>query len=345
MRRIKLAFVCTDQEYINTIEYKLVSFLSDHIEVEFMTDLKYIKEYFETPKKIDILIILPELFEDLPNKPVCTYIYWLSEEEKQGTLDDDHRYIYKYSSVRSIVEKIGGRFVNDTLASKSKGTQIISVFSVAGGSGKTLVALGMAYAMHQEGKKVLYISTESIQDFKFFLNCSQYLSSAFEYQCSININRALEGIEKEIKQGDIEYLLPFKRLPLSYQVDFDAYIEILTYIQKKNIYDCIFVEVSKEITPAKLSFLQNCDRMVLVTTQEEHAVRQIEELMRNMTSFSISPIIVCNRFQSQVENYLSRSSLMNKCEVSEYVNEYEQPLTWEDVKQNALFAKTAGILI
>lgn len=344
MRRRKLVFVCTECEYVNTIEYKLVSFLSTQIEVEFIITSKYINEYFETPRKIDILIISPELYEKLPNKPICTHIHWLLEEEKQSTENDNCSYIYKYSSVRGMVEKIGSDFISDTATLGSKGTQVVSVFSVVGGSGKTLAALSMAYAMRQEGKKALYISTESIQDFKFFLNCRQYLSPAFEYQCSININRALEGVEKEIQQEDIEYLLPFKRLPLSYQIDFDGYLDILTYIQKKNIYDCILVEVSKEITPGKLSFLQDCDRMVLVTTQEEHAVKQIEELLNNMTSFSIPPIVICNRFKPQVENYLSKSLLMNKCEVSEYINEYEKPIGWEAVKQNALFSKTAGIL-
>lgn len=346
MKMMKLVFVSLDQEYVNTIEYKLVSIINRNIEVEYITTKQYLKRYFEIPRNVDVLVISREIYAQIDEKPSCHKILWLLDEDlSELTSDPTKNCIYKYSSVRSIVERIDDNLLLGEQADSTQNTKIISVFSVAGGCGKTLAAMGLAYSMMKEGNRVLYISAESIQDFKYYMEVHENLSAAFEYQCAINMNKALAGIENEIKRSDIEYLLPFKRLPISYQVDFDSYIEILRYIKSKNIYDYIVIELSKELVPSKLSFLQDCDRTVLVTTQHKSAVGRIEELMKNITSFATMPLIICNRYNANARNYLSESGMFYKCEISEYINEYSHPLTWENVMQDELFSKTASVLV
>lgn len=110
---------------------------------------------------------------------------------------------------------------------------------------------------------------------------------------------------------------PFKNLPVSYQMKFSVYSQIVDYLRDKNIYDYIVVELSSELEADKLVFLKNCDWKVLLTTQDKIAVGKLEALLSNMLDFDRN-ILICvtvtniiNRIFSLAHSFFRNMSSVN----------------------------------
>ncbi len=337
MVKKNIVFVSFDEEYVSTIEYKFAKLIDGKANVEFITNESIFTRLKMVPKKIDILIIPEGVILEHPEAYAKTRIFYLTDTKKD---DENSNYIYKYYSVKSIVEKIDIGLITNTVEDDSKGTKVVSVFSVSGGAGNTLSALSLAKKLQQKGKRVLYISTVSHQDFTYYLNCNDVLGTAFCYQCTINIKNALKIVLNEIKNDGFDYLPPFKNLPISYQIKFSMYAQIVAYIKQKNIYDYIVVEISPELELDKLAFLKESDRTVIITTQDKVAVRKLEVFLDYMLDFNQNIILVCNRYKRERTDYLSGSSILRMYEFSEFIEEFSYDLDLDIINKTCLFDKT-----
>lgn len=338
MAKKSIVFVSFDEEYISVIEYKFTCLVEKSASVEFISDKNSFKRLMNIPRKIDILIVPEGTMISHPDAYSKTKIFYLTDNKEDN---EQKGYIYKYYSVKSIVEKLGIDLVMD--GEGAKGTRVIGVYSVAGGTGKTITSLVLSYKLRKKGKRVLYISTVPQQDFSYYIDSDSSLSSSFSYQCSINMKNALKTIDGEIVNGDFEFLPKFKNLPVSYQISFDTYMQIVTYMKMKNVYDYIIVEMSSDIQQSKLKFMSECDKVIFVTTQDEVAVRQMETLIDSMSDNSAEVLIVCNRAVKMREDYLKSSFLSKHFEVVERIDEYGKPLTYDTVKDSVLFKNLISV--
>ena len=335
----KIVFINTDEDYIAALEYRLAEIIGKSAELEFITSQDYLKIFLSVPKRIDILV-MPESMRSLSlDKLNVGKVFFLTEQNADGISQSDE-YIYKYASVRTIVEKLDSGLFASEVKDEKKGTKIISVFSASGGCGKTLVALGVAQNLCRKGNRVLYVNTLDMQDFDFYLRTNQRLSDDFTYQCTINIKNALKMVGGEIKTEGFDYLPAFRKLPITYHIELETYLDIIKYIKSKNSYDYIVVELSQELTAIKIAFMQSCERNLIVTTQEEVAVRKLEAFLNNMYDMNNKVTILCNRCNDSRHNYLEVSPLSSRYEISEYFDEDTKSLTFDDVKRYHLFAKT-----
>lgn len=342
----KITFVCFDEAYVGTIEYKLAEILNDKADLEFITNEAYLIEFLHNDRQTDILL-MPKKYENLLNEQFKNVkIIWLTEDKELSASGNNYgeEYMYLYTSVRSMIDQMDANFLKEISTGTKNGTQIVSIFSVSGGCGKTMAALGITYALAKEGNKVLYVSTESMQDYKFYKQDVKEITSDFGYQCAVDMEMAKRCVLNEIEHGDIDYLRPFSVLPMSYQVGVDKYFELINGIIESNIYDYIVVELSKEIEPKKITFMQKGHRTVLVTRQGEYEVLRLADFINNITKFSAMPLIVCNRFDRDKLDYLQKSELTKRCEVAEYIMEADHDISWEEVKSNGLFEKVATLL-
>jgi len=331
-----IVFVCFDSEYIATIEYKFAKLIGENASVEYITRPELLQEKVATMKGCDFMIVPSGISIDMSRAKVRS-IYYLTDENRA---DLPSNYIYKYASVRSMLEKMNIGVICDNTSEQSKGTKVVGVFSVSGGNGKTLTSLGLAYQLHKAGKRVLYISTVPHQDFSYYLEYQDFLGMVFCQQCSISVKNMTKLVSDEIRTEDFDFLPAFKNLPVSYHMEFDSYTNLIESIKARNIYDYIIVELSPELQVSKLSFLKTCDRKVFTTTQDLLSVKKLETFMSNMLDFNQQAVIVCNRYRKERPDYISQSSILGAYELSEIVEEYEE-LTWPMIKQSKLYERTA----
>lgn len=336
----KIVFVTMDEDYVSSIEYKLVEIIGKSIEIEFITTREYFNHFMSIPKKVDILVMPLSMKSEMSDKLNIGKIFYLTEEKMDEDININADTIYKYGSVRYLVEKLDSSLFAKNERNDKEGTKTIGIYSATGGCGKTLVALAVAHNLYKKGNRVLYVNTQCMQDFAFYIKCTESLSEEFVYQCSVNIKNALKILSDEIKNIGFDYIPPFKKLPITYQIEFDAYVEFINSIKIKNTYDYIVVELSEELSAKKVSFMHECDRNLLVTTQGEVAVRKLETFLNNMASFNDKVTILCNRCWGNKTNFLEISALAKPYEISEYIDEYASDLTFDDVKQYDLFSRT-----
>ena len=345
MSKKKIVFVCFDEDYIAALEYKMAEIVGHNAEIEFINDCKYYTQYMSIPKRIDILVVPENMRGIIDNKNNIGKIYYLTEENIQnkgeGKTDE---LLYKYGSARYMIEKIDNEIFENTNKETKKGTKVVSVFSVGGGCGKTTVALSVAHNLYKKGNRVLYVSTQSMQDFEFFIPNCEKLSSEFSYQCTINIKNALKLLMSEIKSEGFDYIPAFNKIPSTYQVTFDTYVDMVEYINQRSIYDYIIVELSDNITTKKNAFMHNCYRTLIVTTQEEIAVKKLETFMGSIAGFNDKVTILCNRVKSDRPNYLEVSPLVSSYEISEYVREAEDSISFQNIKDYQYFNRTTVCL-
>ena len=103
MIKKNIVFVSFDEEYVETIEYKFAKLIEEKANVEFITEPEIFERLKRMPKKIDVLIIPQEVSIEHPEIFAKSKIYYLTEKEIDG---DNATCIYKYYSVKNIVQKI-----------------------------------------------------------------------------------------------------------------------------------------------------------------------------------------------------------------------------------------------
>lgn len=345
MNKKKIVFVCFDEDYITALEYKMAEIVGQNAEIEFITDNKYYTKYMSVPKRIDILVLPENMAWMIDKKNNIGKIYYLTEENIQNNNSGDTEdLIYKYGSVRYLVEKIDEKIFENTNKEVKKGTKVISVFSVGGGCGKSTATLAVAHNLHKKGNRVLYVSTQPMQDFQYLIPNCEKLSSEFSYQCTINIKNALKLLLREIKTEGFDYIPAFNKIPSTYQVTFETYVDMIEFINQKNMYDYIIVELSDNVSTKKNSFMHNCYRTLIVTTQEEIAVKKLETFLGSMAGFSDKVTILCNRINKNRFNYLKVSPLVSSYEISEYVEEVDSEISFQNIKDYQLFNRTTVCL-
>jgi len=335
----KIVFVCMDEYYISTIECKMAEIINNNVDIEFITDIEYLKVFKSTPNKIDILIISETMKDEDFSMLNIGDIYYLTEDDSDDKKKSRNT-IYKFGSVRYLLEKIGDELVFESDFEGKKGTKVISTYSATGGCGKTLISLAIAHELQKDGNRVLYINTQSIQDFHYYLKTQEYLSDDFVYAISVNKKNAQKVISGEIKTRGFDYIPPFRRLPVTCQIDLDVYTDIVEYLKTMNNYDYIIVELSDELTTAKVQFMQKCDKTLIVTTQNQTAVIKLEKFLNNMPHFNDKAVIICNRFVDNQKDHIAKSSALGAYQISEYIAECDTVLEYDEIKDKMMFNKT-----
>lgn len=320
--KLNMLVVCQDEEYLKSIEYKLAEALAERVNISYISDCECLKIYNAQPKDIDILMIEEDLYKEVISRQNCKSVYLLLED--QNTVDrqesiGNKNVVYKYSSIRVIIDKIDGSLLQKKKSIANTNTKIVSVYSPIGGSGKTTIAVGLAKQLGMKGYKVLYISTETLSDYRFIINETEFMPEQIAYKCGTQEEKVAEELLRHVKKREFEFLLPWKRMLPAYGITTQQLMKIATLIQKKNIYDHIVIELSAEIQEQKLNFLNESDRVVLVTKQDKKSVERLKQFLGNVVEWKGLGVIVCNFFDAEKENYLEGEHCKLRYTVCEYI--------------------------
>lgn len=341
---LKMLVVCQDEEYLKSIEYRLAQALADKADISYISDYECLKEYNAQPKEIDILLIEEKLYQEVIKRQNCRNVYLLVEDEKKADRQEkagNKNMIYKYSSIRVIIDKIDSTLLQNKQNDAHMNTKLISVYSPAGGCGKTTVALGLANQLGRKGYKVLYLSTEALQDYQLMLGEKVHMPEQAGYQCSMQTEKAAEELLKNVKKSEFEYFPAWKRMLPAYGITTEHLLKIAACIQKKNLYDYMIVELSCEIQETKLNFLYQSDRVVLVTKQDRKTVEKLKQFMTDVVEWKGLGILVCNFYDPLQANCLTEERGKLRYTVCEYIEKLDTAPELQILTNMHILEKTA----
>ena len=342
-----IVIIDTDSDYLAPLEYKMIEEWDEKAEIEVITKLKYFNEFFSRPQNIFLLIINEFLYNEKIQKQNCRHVFVLTEDEHNvypNIGDKKARFLYKYSSVREIYAEIIKDIHVNMEQIPVEYTRLYTLYSICGGSGKTISGLGISSALHNLGKRVLYINTESFQDFNFYLEDKEYASRTFGYAMATKDSTLVQRLYLEIGNEEFDFLRPFEKTPLSYQITEGNYLELIRQIREMKKYDIIILEMSSDLTKEKLQIFEQSDKIINICMQSEEAAYKIEKLMSNINAKDEKWMFICNRYKNNEENYLSNYISLGMYDVIEYIYEEKYPLTLKDIKEKGIFDTTAYLL-
>lgn len=313
-----------DVSYLATLESKVLRELKDKIELEVITERTYFETYFSKPQKADLMAVGEELYSAELQRHNIGSLFVLSETANQGMTEDllVHR-IYKYSSVKEIYNEListglSGFFTDEGHRQR---TQVIAVYSPVGGAGVTTIAVGLAAALEGNHKRTFFLSTETLQNFRFYLDNQGYLPNEACDRLKSGGHLYME-LRDYLRNEIFCYLPPLYASPSALGFPPDIYKRLIEDVRMSREFDYIIVDMETGFREEKAELFADADRVMVVLQQDMFSVKKAENLMRNLEMKDNEKFVfICNRFRKEKKNYFVGSKLQEGISISEYIGE------------------------
>lgn len=335
--------VSKDVEYVALIEYRIAEVFDEKAEINILTSDEIIEQYFMQPRKIDLLIVDEELFDEKIEKQNPAHVFLVTVDNSKKDVDKGNiHFVLKYNSIKFLLEKMEKYFDISTKISSAK-TKVISVYSIAAQHDRTVSALGISYMLAKRGGKVLYINTDSLQDFGFFLRDNKYLSDSMGISLGVEGENIVAKLLMETNKYGFDYIPPLSNTLESYKIDLEKYAIIIEAIKNRNIFDYIIVDLPSNIMPDTMSLLCSSDRIVMLTKQDELSLFRISKFMKCITNIDGKCVMVVKNYDRNQRNALLTSDIVKIYPICEYIS--QESMNIEVNYSNGLYEKTMKALI
>lgn len=352
MSQPRIIIADTDIDYIIPLQMKFAEEFLGKIDLEIITDKDYFNQLFSVPQKADILIVSEQLYDYSLSKHNLDNIFILAEQFEEETTDElNLKRIYKYTSIKEIFIEVTGNSSGalDIDDNKKKETQVILVYSAAGGVGKTTVATGLSANLARNYKKVLFIGAEHLQTFQYILENPSPIASEEVYAKLKNPgDRIYEDLRNIVRKEGYTYLPPFKTGLLSLDLSYSVFAQIILSVKRTNEFDFIVVDADSVFDEDKAKLIGMADRVIVVTDQSKAAVFATSALVSNINGIkSDKYIFVCNNFVADAPNAITDSGAGAKFAISEYIDRFTSPtaMSESEIVKNSSFQKITYMIL
>lgn len=278
MGRLSLVIGDADTAYLDGLLKYLSYAYSDRFRISSFTSAESLIKFLSGHDGvIDILLVAPEIYTDkLPENKIKTLIILSSGRLRENI--NSHGVVNKYQHGDKIATEVIGiysRKNKNEIISVDGGrkTRVVSVYSPAGGTGKTTVAIGASVICAQAGKKVLYIGLEDISTLSAFFQYTQSpnLSNIIYYLKDKEKNLAfkIEGIRCIDSETGLHFFAPPDCACELDELSSEDVSNLITHIRGMHYYDVVFIDMSCSFNRRNLSLMLSSDDIFLVTGRDE----------------------------------------------------------------------------
>ncbi len=265
-----------DVSYLIPLQASFAAEYGDKIRLELITDERYFADLFSKPQQAEMLIVSEDLYDKTLEKHQLGRLFILTEKqldkiETEGSSD----YVYKYTNIRDVFLEITRKSwkLIDKNIHQSKGSQIVAVYSAAGGTGKTTIAVGLAAYLGDSGYRVLYINADRLQHFQWILDDQTSIQGQEIYRILTNPPaEVFREIRYAVRKEVFDYLPPFKAPLTALGIPYDVFRKIATDAKLTQEYDYIILDTDSVFDEEKTRILGVADKVVIVTAQSASAV-------------------------------------------------------------------------
>lgn len=352
MAKPRIIIADTDIGYIIPLQLKFVEEFFEKVEIEIITSPEYFDTLFSTPQKADVLIVSEELYSPALQRHNISNVFLMTEQyEEEETRELRVDRIFKYTSIKEIFNEIAGKSSSllGAIDSNKKETQVVLVWSAAGGVGKTTVALGISASLTKNYKRVLYLNAARLQFFQRILENFSPITTIDVYTALSKANDMIYSDIKHVVRRELfSYLPPFKAALMSLGIEYSVYAKIIASAKRSGDFDYIIVDADTAFDEDKATLINLANKVIVVTTQAVASVYATNVLVQNINGVNTEKyIFVCNDFKKNEDNALISPQITLKFAVQNYIDHidhYDQ-LSCETLSGNSDIQKTAFLVM
>ena len=321
-----------DETYIATYEEKFLRELDNRIELEIITDEAYFEEFFSTPKTIEILIVGEYFYSRDLLKHNINNLFVLTEEDEEGATEElSVIKIFKYSGkgIREIYNELTYRSREELFQDSevNKESIVIGFYSAIGGTGKTSLSIGLAEALAQNHQRVLYVNSESIHAFGYYLSDRNGMSNEGYRAIREDVKHPYKNLKSYIKKENFYYIPPFMATLDALNLSSQIFVDLVKDAKASMDYDFIIVDIEAGYSLTRTELLGVADKVIMVMLQDVLSLYKTEYILRNVDFRDKDKyLFICNMYRENKENAYFESLLQKRFPLHEYVHYVENPL-------------------
>lgn len=326
MGKPRIVIVDDDFSYVIPLQSKFVYEFLDDVEIEIITKESYLQEFFQNLQKIDVLVVDAKFYSEELGKHEIQHIFVMTEEQNdEASYPDDVHVIFKYTNVKGIfLEIVGISNLKIPMKSDKQDPKMILVTSASGGTGKTTIALGLATALSDMYKRVLYLEASRLQTFQYFMKDSTPIVNQQIYakllQGGKNIYQEIKG---EFRQEKFSYMPPLKAALMSFGIDYRIFGGIAKAAKESGEYDFVIVDVDITFDDIKAKMMNLADYVLVITEPTAKSVYSANLLVSNINNSGADKyLFICNKYNVESQNVLEITDSM-QYKVDEYVEKFD----------------------
>lgn len=304
MPNIKILIADNDEKYIMALERRFIDGYDKQCELNIITDQQYLDRLFSFPQSFDIMIVNEEMYNPEFVKHEIANIFVLTEqpENSYGIFEMNVSKIYKYGSAKEIYNEIVCNLSSESAASSiKKGTEIISVYSPSGGSGKTTLAFGLCAALSKKYKKVLYMGIDNLQSFGSFMRSPSYVQSGFEKPMKSKSEYIVSIAESIIKDELFSIIPPFQKSLTAMDIGCGEYIYLAEKLKESGKYDCIIIDGDSTFCSDVSKIMSISDNVIILADYSRIGLYKLDRLLENIDCSDESKFtLVCGKYKENI---------------------------------------------
>lgn len=351
MTKARVIIADTDVNYIIPLQLKFAEDFFDKIDLEIITEKEYFDTLFSVPQKADILIVSEDMYDASLQRHNLGSVFLMTEQyEENQTAELNINRIFKYTSIKEIFNEITGKSSRALRIEKeNQDPRVVLVYSANGGTGKTTVALGIAAALTQNYKKVLYINAARLQTFQCRLENQTPITAADVYAKLASADEDIyQQIKHVIRQEMFFYLPPFKAATMSLGINYAVFAKIISAAKKSRDFDFIVVDADTAFDEEKAKLLGLAEKVMVITTQSLVSAYSTNTLVANINDAATEKyVFICNDFKKDEDNFLISPSVTLKFSISEYIEHFSHcdRMSAAELSKEACIQRTAFLVI
>ena len=339
-----------DAKYLRSLELKFLEEMSGKIELELINEEEYFRQHFQNPQTIDVLLIDEKWYrEDLAQHNIG-HIFILGDSRSAIIAKRTGQYIFKYSSsseiYRTVLRSMEGKFLRQS-EEKHK-TQVVTITSASGGTGKTTLALGLAANLASRMQRVLYVDAEQMNVFQYRLKDKEYLPDSVYTALQYDMTGVYAQVKGYLSHELFDYLPPLKAALVTLGIPQKFYRTLISEAKESGDYDAIVIDTDMIFDEEKAFYMTYSDILLTVLKQTKSSVCAVNELLKNVRMHSSEKyLFICNDFDESKPNALLDLQEELSFMVNEYVHHMEKcdEISLSELKNERNIQKISYLLI
>lgn len=310
-------------------------------------------QYLDSGPHCDILLISPHLLSDeIPEEKIRSVISL--EDDQISSVETGLPAVFKYQPLNQLFSEILSIYYDqhgkmEDFQFKTSGTKVISVFSAAGGTGKTTLAVNLSKQLALQDNKVFYLNLELLHSTPLFFSSSeQRHSSQILYYVKANQEQLVSKIES-LKKYDAYAQVNFFDFPVNGEemmgITEEEAESLISGIMEAESPDYLIIDLDSLLHGRVIASLSRSDRICWVLGNDLQSFHKSSAFLENRNALLgeranvlDKTTFILNKYTGSLSTEFERYDLPIKHYLP-YIPEWKNALAGNEMMSSSVFSE------